>query len=94
VAVGEPFNWYAIGMSVGKSFVSLGGFIERGKDGLWIAEIVVNHVDERIALHHVLDQCLTGGALIIQFRPLHSELKCLVLQIILSMTIRLIEKMV
>jgi hypothetical protein len=88
VAIVEPLNWYAIRISVGKRVVSFSGFIKRGKDGLWIAEIVVNHVDERIALHYVLDQCLTGRVLIIQFRPLYSELKCLILYSILSIKTR------
>lgn len=53
---------------------------ERFENGVWLVEIVVDHVDEEASIHEFSDHILGGGVSLVKLRPLLAEFEGLVLE--------------
>jgi len=55
--------------------------LEEGfENGIWLMEIVVDHIDEEASIHEFSDQVLGGGVSLIKLGPLLTEFEGLVLE--------------
>lgn len=50
------------------------------ENGIWLVEIVVDHVDEEASIHEFSDQIVGGGVRLIKLGPLLAEFEGLVLE--------------